>query len=98
MPPRFWVVTVLMICISCGCTTFFPHAGMITITSTPSNAEVYLDGGYRGTTPSTIDYVEEGTHAIELRLPGYEPWVKNITIHPHQDLLIDASLVQNVTR
>jgi hypothetical protein len=97
MPSRLWILAVLVICVSCGCTTFFPHAGVLTISSTPSNAEVYLDGSYRGTTPSTIDYVEEGTHTIELRLDGYVPWVKNITMTPQRDLLIDASLVQNVS-
>jgi hypothetical protein len=52
----------------CGCTAPLPEkTGSITITSSPSGAEVYLDNEYHGTTPGTIKDVAAGNHTVEVR-------------------------------
>jgi PDZ domain-containing protein/PEGA domain-containing protein len=47
-----------------------PAVGSIVAESTPSGATVFVDGERRGTTPSTVNDVCEGTRTIELRGAG----------------------------
>jgi hypothetical protein len=42
-------------------------------TSTPSGAEITLDGRYVGSTPSVVG-VTTGTHIVALSLPGFDRW------------------------
>jgi hypothetical protein len=73
---------LLILCVFlCGCTTPLPEkTGSITITSSPSGAEVYLDNEYHGTTPGTIMAVTAGNHTVEVRENGYKTWSQNITV------------------
>jgi hypothetical protein len=41
------------------------------VSSTPSEASIYLDGVYRGTTPKTIFDVPVRNHSILLTKSGY---------------------------
>ncbi|MEI7856292.1 MAG: PEGA domain-containing protein [Methanomicrobiales archaeon] len=52
----------------------------ISLTSSPSGSEVYLDNQYRGTTPVTIPDVVSGTHTLEFRHAGYKSWSSSITV------------------
>jgi hypothetical protein len=52
----------------------------ISLTSSPSAAEVYLDNQYRGTTPVTIPDVTTGAHTLEYRHTGYKSWSSAITV------------------
>jgi len=45
--------------------------GSIQVTSSPSNAEVYLDGSYQGTTPLLISNVEVGKHTVKVTKKDY---------------------------
>jgi hypothetical protein len=54
----------------------------ISLTSSPSGAEVYLDNQYQGTTPVTIPDVVPGSHTLEYRNPGYQSWSAAVTITP----------------
>jgi hypothetical protein len=47
------------------------------ITSTPSGAEVQLDGNFVGSTPSTIG-VSAGDHVITINKNGYRPWERKL--------------------
>jgi len=49
-------------------------SGALYVTSNPSNAQVYLDGTYRGRTPLTLNNLATGEHNIELDLSGYYDW------------------------
>ena len=44
----------------------------LSVTSSPSGSEVYLDNHYQGTTPVTIPDVAPGTHTLEYRHAGYK--------------------------
>lgn len=52
----------------------------ISLTSSPSGAEIYLDNQYRGTTPVTIPDVMTGVHTLEYRHAGYKSWSTTITV------------------
>lgn len=66
--------------------------GDIQVTSTPSGAEVYLDNGYRGTSPTTIKDVPFGSHIIELRERNYQIWNTTITVTSESTSYISTKL------
>ncbi|MDX1531125.1 MAG: PEGA domain-containing protein [Rhodothermales bacterium] len=46
----------------------------VSITSTPTNAAVVVDGMEAGRTPVVLDLERGDKHVVELRLEGYEPY------------------------
>lgn len=50
-----------------------PPTAEITFTTDPAGATVLLDGRQVGTTPTSLDGVEFGRHAIRYELAGHEP-------------------------
>ena len=46
------------------------QTGYLDISSSPSGANAYGDGNYKGTTPLTVS-VDAGTHSVRLAKPGY---------------------------
>jgi hypothetical protein len=82
----------------CGCTTPLPEkTGTVTITSSPSGAEVYLDNEYHGTTPNTINAVPAGNHTVEIRERGYKNWSQNITVTSGRTASVSPSLLPEAT-
>ncbi len=57
-----------------------PQYGNIKATSTPSNAKVYLDGSYRGTTPLLISNVKVGEHNIKFTKKDYYDRSKTVQV------------------
>jgi S1-C subfamily serine protease len=53
--------------------------GTILIASEPKGADIYVDGKFVGTTPSTFK-LSAGQHHIELKLPGRLVWARDIEI------------------
>jgi len=51
----------------------------IAVTSTPSGADIELDGTFVGNTPSTIG-VSTGDHTIDVRKSGYATWERKIKV------------------
>jgi hypothetical protein len=60
-------------------------------TSTPSGAEITLDGKYVGSTPSSIT-LSSGAHTVSFSLPGFIPWTRNLTVSPGSELTVSAIL------
>jgi|HubBroStandDraft_6_1064221.scaffolds.fasta_scaffold11775_4 hypothetical protein len=60
-------------------------------TSTPSGAEITLDGKYVGSTPSAIT-LSPGAHTVSFSLPGFVPWTRNLTVSPGSELSVSAIL------
>lgn len=56
------------------------ETGILSFSSSPSGAEVYLDNQYRGSTPSTLENVATGSHSLEFRLTGYKSWSSTISV------------------
>jgi len=48
-----------------------PQYGKIKVTSSPSYAEVYLDGAYQGRTPITLSNVKVGKHTVKVTKKDY---------------------------
>jgi hypothetical protein len=47
------------------------------ISSTPPDADIELDGGFAGNTPSSVG-VEAGEHTIKISKNGFNPWERKI--------------------
>jgi len=53
------------------------NTAMLDISSTPPDAEIELDGGFAGDTPSSIG-VAGGEHALRITKKGFVPWERKI--------------------
>jgi hypothetical protein len=60
-------------------------------TSTPSGAEISLDGKYVGSTPSAIS-VSPGSHTVVFSMPGFAQWTRELSVAPGSDLTVNAIL------
>jgi hypothetical protein len=69
--------------------TLPPANGTINASSTPTGADVLLDGLEKGITPLTISDVEAGTHALRLEKSGYYPY--------QEDVMVTAGQTTSVT-
>ena len=74
-----------------------PTTGVLTITSTPSDASVKLDNDYLGTTPITIRQQRPGTYTITFSAEGYETRSKTVTVTAGETTTCSATLVQKGT-
>ena len=67
--------------------------GSIRVTSTPSNADVYLDGTDTGkTTPCTLKNVSPGDHAIKVSKEGYADYQETVTVEENKTVNVSAVL------
>src|SRR5262249_6882084 len=50
-----------------------PAMSKISVSSTPANADIEIDGSFVGNTPSMVE-VAPGEHEIAIKKSGYQPW------------------------
>jgi len=63
---------------------------MLKVTSTPSNAEITLDGRLAGSTPYSLR-VTSGDHVVVVRMAGFQPWQKKVHVDA-EPVAVDVSL------
>jgi len=68
-----------------------PEKVKCSFSSTPSGAEITLDGRYVGNTPSVIG-LTTGTHVVVLFTPGFAQWKKELTVSSGSEVTVSASL------
>ena len=61
--------------------------------STPSGAEITIDGKYVGSTPSEIA-VATGTHVVAFTLSGFSQWSRELTVTPGSGVINVAASLQ----
>jgi hypothetical protein len=69
-----------------------PQVGWLTILSTPSGAEVAIDGNGAGVTPIAGRELGAGTHTIRISMAGYENYQTRKTIGAGEQAAVDATL------
>ena len=69
-----------------------PQYGKIKVTSTPSYAEVYLDGAYRGKTPITLSNVKVGKHTIKVTKKDYYNYSETVQVKGSSTTYVFARL------
>jgi len=61
-------------------------------TSTPSGADIAIDGWkYVGSTPSEIS-LSTGTHVVVISMPGFAEWKRELTVEPDSVVNVTAIL------
>lgn len=80
--------------------TLVPLYGLLNVTSTPSGADIFLDGYYRGSTPRSFENsIDRPFHNISISKPGYNPFKSdlNTTIIVGETVFINAILLPTST-
>jgi len=71
----------------------FP-TGSVKIASAPGGAMVFSEGREIGRAPVLLEGLEPGLVRYELRLPGYQPFIKEGEVKPGEQTLIGAQLTR----
>ncbi len=73
---RIWIVLLSTVIVVAAAIflLFQKREASLNIRSFPSGATVFLDTRQVGTTPLVLSQVAPGTHAVEIRLSGWEVW------------------------
>ena len=64
---------------------------LIELTTSPSEARVYIDGEYAGTTPLLLN-LSVGMHNLRVELKGYETVERSIEVSGGEKLRLDLVL------
>jgi PKD repeat protein len=69
--------------------------GKISVSSTPGNADIYLDGQDTGqNTPALLTGISKGKHMVVLKSAGYRDYSQNVTVTTGQTIMIRAVLTK----
>ena len=71
--------------------------GSVNVSSSPSGAEVYIDGVSRGVTPVILRDIAAGTHTFRLKLSGYQDSEGSVIVEAGQTAVISAALTRIIT-
>ena len=71
-----------------------PITGTLSVSSTPLNATIYIDGKVAGETASIISNILVGTHKVTLLKEGYATTTRNVEIKENETAVIDIELQQ----
>jgi hypothetical protein len=69
------------------------HVGKIKIKSTPTGAEIWLDGQSTGkTTNATLRHVKAGNHSIKLTRERYQDWEDTVRVSKNTTTTVNVTL------
>ncbi len=74
--------------------TFRPtvRTGTARFTSTPTGADVYVDGSFLGATPIDATTFDVGTYTAEFRRSGFDVLRRTFEVRANEDTRVDATL------
>lgn len=75
---KLWILSLVPVLAACG-TIVNGSSQPIAINSTPTAARITVNGVEMGNTPMTLNLARKQQHAINLQLPGYDPYSINLT-------------------
>jgi len=96
------LLSLLLIIIMAGCVSVKesgtkvstpqpPPTTSVAFHSHPNDAEVYVNGEFRGTAPLNLQ-LAAGSHKVELRLEGFQIWERELTVVAGNDTRVAATL------
>jgi len=68
-----------------------PARVAVEVTSSPSPAEIEIDGRFVGSTRSVLGLIE-GAHRIVITKPGFSPWSRTVDVAADSEVKIHADL------
>lgn len=57
-----------------------PMLSAVSVNSTPAGADVFVDDGFVGNTPSTLN-ISAGKHVVAVRKSGFQEWVRSVNLY-----------------
>jgi hypothetical protein len=88
-----WVTDTALLYV--GSRPSVPAFGSVSVSSSPSGAEAYVDGQFVGYTPVSYG-TRSGSHTVEVRLSGYDTYSTSVNVPGGQTASVNAGLVQTV--
>ncbi|MBC8296505.1 MAG: PEGA domain-containing protein, partial [Pelagibacterales bacterium] len=70
-----------------------PLTGHLTIKSTPSGADIFINEEYKGKAPLDLEYLDVGSYYITFKMEGYEETFQPVSVDWNQDNLVNQKLV-----
>ena len=70
---------------------------VLSVTSIPSGASLYIDGTLKGTTPCTIREIVAGEHSVSLKMAGYEDYTTVVTVSPGVEVNVVCTMASAAT-
>ena len=71
-----------------------PAFGYITVKTTPSGADVYVDDKFVGRTPYLSEVIKRGMHKITVNKEGFETAVQRVNINVNEEQSVEFKLVE----
>jgi hypothetical protein len=68
------------------------QSGTLAISTTPANADVFVDNVFKGVTPLTLSDTPSGYHLIRITLPEYDEYTTGTAVEPGKTILVKAEL------
>jgi S1-C subfamily serine protease len=68
-----------------------PEKGRLQVASSVPDAEVYIDGKFVGTAPSTVP-LSPGDHVVEVKASKFADWKRTVSLTNGSDLNVKATL------
>ena len=72
-----------------------PGTGTLTIASTPTGSSVFLDSVMIGNSPVDLNNLPSGSHLIELKTPGYQPYSLQVNLTDGARVTLSPILQKN---
>lgn len=76
-------------------TTVPSDSGMLSISSTPTGAQVYVDSVSKGVTPITLANIAPGSHLVEIKSPGYLTFSLQVTVNAGETTSLSPNMVKS---
>lgn len=76
-------------------TTVPSDSGMLSISSTPTGSQVYVDSVSKGVTPITLANIAPGSHLVEIKSPGYLTFSLQVTVNAGETTSLSPNLVKS---
>ena len=74
------------------------YRGTLMINSQPRGARIFLNDRYVGQTPMLIRALPAGSRAVRLRLDGYQPWSRGVSVVANDVTRVAAKLNRATSR
>jgi hypothetical protein len=68
-----------------------PSSGSLAIVSVPDGADIEIDGGFVGNTPSDVQ-VPEGEHSVSIKKTGFKSWERKLKVTSGSSVHLNAEL------
>ena len=66
--------------------------GTVFVSTSPSGASIYFDGGYVGSSPVSLGGIPPGTHSVSASMSGYETGYTSVTVEEGLDAYASITL------